>query len=515
MVFGDLADRAQWPYDDESYEAHNTYFGSGKPTRAWLGVPLTVGHEIIGVISAQSYTPNAFRPEHVQFLSTVANQAAVAIQNARLFNDRERRIGELATLNQIARELNSSLETDQLLRLLFEQVRQIMNIRYFHIVLSYPERKELEFRFNFEDGQIKPSGSKSATQGGLVPYVLETRQPLLIKGDTNDFCLRMGIERIGIGARCWMGVPMIAGDRVLGVIIVPSYTDEDAYDQDHVTLLSTVATQAAIALENAQLFAERERRIAELSILNKIARDLTATLDVHQLLERMLDHALTATGAPFGSIFRYDEHRRGLRPMAHVGYERDIVQMANRDNIWSLDVGLIGRVFRTGDSLLTTDVTRDPDYFAADPSVRSELLVPIRKDDRVLGVLNLESPLVGAFDLEHQRFVEQLAAQTAIALENARLYDEAQARILQLDTLNDLSSVLSSQLDPETVFETLYERVSILFNPAAFFVGLVDKENQVINYPVHDRERGAHLRRDRRRWAWASPVGSSSRAARW
>jgi GAF domain-containing protein len=483
VVFADLADRAQWPYDDESYAARRTFFGSGKATRGWLGVPLTVGHEIIGLISAQSYTPNAFRPEHVQFLSTVANQAAVAIQNARLFNDRERRIGELATLNQIARELNSSLETDQLLRLLFEQVRQIMKIRFFHIVLAHPERKELEFRFNFEDGQMKPSRVEPVAQGGLVPYVMETRQPLLIKGDTNDFCLRMGIERTGIGARCWMGVPMIAGDRVLGVIVVPSYTDENAYDQDHVTLLSTVATQAAIALENAQLFQERERRIAELSILNEIARDLTSTLDVHQLLERMLSHAQRATGAPFGSIFRYDENRRGLRPMAHTGYDQDIVLLANRDNIWSLDVGLIGRVFRTGDSLLMTDVTRDPDYFAADPTVRSELLVPIRKEARVLGVLNLESPQVGAFDLEHQRFVEQLAAQTAIALENARLYDEAQNRILQLDTLNDLSSVLSSQLDPETVFETLYERVSILFSPAAFFVGLVDKEKQVVTYP--------------------------------
>jgi GAF domain-containing protein len=270
---------------------------------------------------------------------------------------------------------------------------------------------------------------------------------------------------------------------VLGVIVVPSYTDENAYDQDHVTLLSTVATQAAIALENAQLFQERERRIAELSILNEIARDLTSTLDVHQLLERMLSHAQRATGAPFGSIFRYDENRRGLRPMAHTGYDQDIVLLANRDNIWSLDVGLIGRVFRTGDSLLVTDVTRDPDYFPADPTVRSELLVPIRKEARVLGVLNLESPQVGAFDLEHQRFVEQLAAQTAIALENARLYDEAQNRILQLDTLNDLSSVLSSQLDPETVFETLYERVSILFSPAAFFVGLVDKEKQIVTYP--------------------------------
>ncbi len=491
VVFADLADRAQWPYDDESYEAHNTFFGSDKPTRSWMGVPLTVGHEIIGLISAQSYTPNAFRPEHIQFLSTVANQGAVAIQNARLFNDRERRIGELATLNQIARELSSSLETDQLLRLLFEQVRQIMNIRFFHIVLWHPERKELEFRFNYEDGQMRPARIEPAAQGGLVPYILETRQPLLIKGDTNDFCLRMGIERTGIAARCWMGVPMIAGDRVLGVIIVPSYSDEDAYDQDHVTLLSTVSSQAAVALENAQLFQERERRIAELSILNSIARDLTSTLDVQQLLERMLGHAQRATGAPFGSIFRYDENRRGLRPMAHVGYDHDIVQMGNRDNIWSLDVGLIGRVFRTGDSLLVPDVTLDPDYFAADNGVRTELLVPIRKEGRVLGVLNLESPLVGAFDLEHQRFVEQLAAQTAIALENARLYDEAQNRILQLDTLNDLSSVLSSQLDPETVFETLYERVSMLFNPAAFFVGLVDKEHQVINYPfmIENEER--------------------------
>ena len=106
----------------------------------------------------------------MQFLSTAANQAAVAIPNARLFTDRERRIGELATLNQIARELNASLELDQLLRLLFEQVRQIMDLRFFHIALWHPEHEELEFRFNFEDGAFRPprrSAGAAGRAGGL------------------------------------------------------------------------------------------------------------------------------------------------------------------------------------------------------------------------------------------------------------------------------------------------------------------------------------------------------------
>jgi PAS domain S-box-containing protein len=475
LVIHDLADPAQRP----PYLIGTSY-GKGA-SRSWVGVPLTVGQEVVGVLSLQSYEPNVFSPEQVQFLSTVGNQTAVAIQNAHLFNERERRITELATLNQIARDLNTALELDPLLNLIYDQVTRVMDTNNFDIVLWHPERNELEFRLLRRDGVIVPPVTRPPSKG-VTPYILSTRQPLLIQGDSRVFCERMGIPHYGQPSRSFLGVPMVVSDRVLGAILVQSTERDDVYDEEHLTLLGTIAAQAAIAIENAQLFQERERRIAELSALNEISRDLTSTLDASQLMERLLGHVIDVTEAHAGGIYRYDTARGGLRLLATRGIH-DLEALRHLSQTWPVERGLMGKTYREKRTILVRDVALEPDYVDVEPGVRSELMVPILKEDTVLGVIALDSQEPNGFDDDDRRFVEQLAAQAAIALHNSRLYDEAQMRILQLDALNQLGHVLSAALDTESVFRTLYERITNFFEVSGFFVGLVDRERDMITFP--------------------------------
>ncbi|MDQ2810010.1 MAG: GAF domain-containing protein, partial [Chloroflexota bacterium] len=476
MVVNDMED----PTNPDS-PAGGNHYGVGV-TRTWVGVPLLVGGRPIGLLSVQSTKPHAFNAEQVQFLSTVATSCAVAIQNAQLFREGRRRVDELATLNAIARDLNTVHELDPLLTLIYDQVGRVLDTTNFQIGLWYPQRNELEFRFIRQGGELKALAVRPPS-GGVTPYILHTRQPLLIRGDSAAWSRQMGLTHVGEPSRCFLGAPMIIGDRALGVILVYNTERDDAYDAENLTLLSTIAAQAASAIENVQLFQERERRINELSILNEVARDLTATLDASSLMERLLGHVMQFTNAGFGSIFRYDRQRNGLRLLATQGI-RDTAMIRELAQTWPLDRGLMGRAARTRQSLLIADVTLEPDYVNLNPRVQSELIVPILKEDQLLGVISISSHLVNGFATDDVRFVEQLASQAAIALDNSRLYDEAQTRVLQLDTLNQLGNVLSAALDVESIFETLYERITNFFEVTAFYIALTDEENQQILFPL-------------------------------
>jgi|GEM_PF-501190 len=497
VVIHDLED----PNNPASPEAGNHY-GVGV-TRTWVGVPLLVGGQAIGVLSVQSTTPHAFNAEQVQFLTTVATSCAVAIQNAQLFREGRRRMDELATLNAIARDLNTVHELDPLLTLIYDQVGRVLDTTNFQIGLWYPQRNELEFRFICQGGAIKAPVMRPPS-GGITPYILHTRQPLLIRGDSAAWSRQMGLTHVGEPSRCFLGVPMIIGDRALGVILVYNTERDDAYDEENLTLLSTIAAQAASAIENVQLFQERERRINELSILNEVARDLTATLDASSLMERLLGHVMQFTHATFGSIFRYDRQRNGLRLLATQGI-RDTATIRELAQTWPLDRGLMGRAARTRQSLLIPDVTLEPDYVPLNVRVQSELIVPILKEDQLLGAITISSHLVNGFAADDVRFVEQLAAQAAIALDNSRLYDEAQTRVLQLDTLNQLGNVLSAALDAESIFETLYERITNFFEVCSFYIALTDRENNRIVFPLLvdiDEETGEESRIANETSAW-------------
>ncbi len=461
--------------------ASGNHYGVGV-TRSWVGVPLLVGGHPIGVLSVQSTKPHAFNTDQVQFLTTVATSCAVAIQNAQLFREGQRRVDELATLNAIARDLNTVHELDPLLTLIYDQVGRVLDTTNFQIGLWYPQRNEIEFRFIRQGGELYAPVSRPPS-GGITPYLLHTRQPLLIRGDSAAWSRQMGLTHVGEPSRCFLGAPMVIGDRALGVILVYNTERDDAYDEDNLTLLSTIAAQAASAIENVQLFQERERRINELSILNEVARDLTATLDASSLMERLLGHVMQFTNAAFGSIFRYDRQRNGLRLLATQGIH-DTATLRDLAQTWPLERGLLGRAARTHHSLLIPNVALEPDYVNLNDRVQSELIVPVLKESQLLGAISISSPLINGFAGDDVRFVEQLASQAAIALDNSRLYDEAQTRVLQLDTLNQLGNVLSAALDVESIFETLYERITNFFEVAAFYIALTDEENHQILFPL-------------------------------
>lgn len=197
--------------------------------------------------------------------------------------DLERRVRELHSLQAVGRALSASLDLDTILRAIYEQIAQLMPVHVFYVALYNPLTDEVRFPL-FVEGERQVQWPARRAGNGLTEYVLRSREPLLIRRDFDAALQELGVDFIGWHrAACWLGVPIVAGDQPLGVIAVQSLMAEEIYDTSHQKVLSTIAAQAAIAIQNARLYARTDealaRRVQELDSILRTTRDGVLLVD--------------------------------------------------------------------------------------------------------------------------------------------------------------------------------------------------------------------------------------------
>jgi signal transduction histidine kinase len=194
----------------------------------------------------------------------------------------QRRVQELSSLQAVGQALSASLDIKAVVAAIYDQVTRLMPARNFYVALYNSQFDEVAFPLAVEDGERVRWRSRR-TGSGLTEYVLRTRAPLLIRGDVDARLEALGVASIGRSAECWLGVPILAADEVLGVIAVQSYETPEAYDASHQQVLTTIAAQAAVAIQNARLYARTDealaRRVQELDSILRTAREGILLLD--------------------------------------------------------------------------------------------------------------------------------------------------------------------------------------------------------------------------------------------
>jgi PAS domain S-box-containing protein len=388
---------------------------------ASVSVPIQIADRVIGVLEVEAEQPGAFTEEDAAALEIAADQLAVAVENANLLQQTQRRVAELATVNEIGRAISSALHTDQLAELIYGQVSNLLNTRNFHIAHYQPESGLIDVEFLVERGQRQPPVLLTLGQG-LTSHVLRTGEPTLLTNGVEEFMRERDLVETRQVAKSWLGVPMIAEDRVIGAIAVQSFDREGAFDAGHLELLTTIAGQAATAYHNASLFQERQQRIEQLNVLSETAQAISATLDLEALLEVIYQQAsrIVDTTNFFIALWEEDE--------AEISFPF-VVDPEQRDD-WqpqAKEVGLTGIVVDTGRPLLLPTVEAELDRnsgLEVDLGLcRSWLGVPMIAEDKVLGVIAVQDyEQECAYNPEHVRLLSTLAAQAAVALRNAQLY---------------------------------------------------------------------------------------------
>lgn len=266
-------------------------------TRSEMALPLISRGAVLGALTIQSELESAFTQEDITSLQTMSDLIANIIENTRLFSQTEERAEELTLLNEMARAFTQTLDVDTVIENTFHYTGQLMDADNFYLGLYHPAENEIEFKLFTEDGRrIPPPEERFKLGAGLTDRIVSTRAPLLIEEDVETYLRGLGLEPRGRPALCWLGVPMLQGEEVIGVIAVQSYHAPRQYNRRHVELLSAVANQATVAINNARLFQQTQARARREALLREITARVHASGDPDTILRTAVREVSTALG---------------------------------------------------------------------------------------------------------------------------------------------------------------------------------------------------------------------------
>ncbi len=403
---------------------------------SYAGAPLQVKGEVTGFLDLTSLTPNFYNQTHADRLKAFADQVAIAVENARLFEEAQQRADELSTLLDIGLAATSGLEMDTLLRALLEKCKHILPIEAFYIATYNNETEMIGFPLFYDKGEISVLPPHEIRQSpGLTGYIIQSRQMLYLPDALTEEVMRKYniIDFGGDPSHSYVGVPLLVGDRVVGVISMQS-SQPNAYHPEQIRLLETIATQAAGAIENARLFEEVRLRAEEMTALFDIGITVTSGLDMEQVLKTLLEKCRQVLPVEAFYIAILDPDT-GLihHPLAYdLGEYLEIPTRDIRQN-----PGVSGHVINTRQTLYIPDII-SPDavttyqiFRTSGNPTRAYVGVPMIVGDRIVGVISMQSYQPNAYDPGKIRLLETIATQAAVAIENSRLYAKAQEEIRQ------------------------------------------------------------------------------------
>jgi len=368
----------------------------------------------------------------------------------------------LSTLIEINHEITSILDIDQLLKKIAELTQRIVPYQIFAIFLHDEQEGDLYFRFALGHSAEIVENLRIAMGDGLVGTAALERKPIVVDDVRTD---PRYIEAVN-AARSELAVPLISKNKVVGVLDIES-PEVGYFNEEQVRLLSLLASQIAIAIENAGLYESERRNREQLALLYDISLDMGSTLEVGELVQKIAAAVKSTVNYQIFSIFHFDEKQHVLRPRIIIRYNAREHQKLSVP----LGTGLVGTAAQLNQPLRVGDVTKDARYLAVHPETRSEMVVPLVSKGRVIGVIDLESTQLNYFTEYHERFLVTLATRISSALMNAELYERVSENERRMDREMKIAREIQHQLMPEEVPSMPPLSVAALFKPVEHLAG--------------------------------------------
>ena len=390
-------------------------------------IPLAVKGQAIGVVKLESRDRERdYSAQELTLAVTLANQAAVSLENARLLIETQVRAEEQAILNETARALAASQDVDSVLSEAYRGVSRLLDASNFYVMLYDPKDNEAMLAMQVVDGQAEwPRTIQPIERLGLTERLVTTRQPLLIPDRVGEYVERLGLSTgplsRGRVSAAWLGVPMQIRDQVLGTMVVLSYTTPRAYDSYSQELLSAVANQAALALENVRLLERTQDALAEVQA-------------VHQSYLRQA----------------WQQHLRQREMLARSGFLHDQLESEHPEDaevvtdLWRPEME---RAVATGAAVSMRDGDGDKE--------RTALAAPITLRGQTLGVIGVEEPVGDRqWTADEIALVESVSEQLAQALESARLFADTQRSAERERLIGEITAKIRASTDMKAILET-------------------------------------------------------------
>jgi len=418
---------------------------SSQGVYAWMGVPLNSGTETMGALSVGSRDATVtYTRAQLDLLQAVADQTVGAIVKARLLQETQQRAHQLATLNEITRQLTSTLEQEPLLQNILDNAVTILNSEAGTLFLVDEHSEDLIFSVTVGPVAGNLLGQRLPAGTGVVGRSVQTRSPIIENDAQRTMSTRFDNtdKQTGFTSRSLIAVPMQIKDRVLGVIEVINRRDGLPFVADDQNILTAFAGQAAVAMENARLLAmtdqELEARVEELQVMGRIVRELNASLEVDRAMRITLEWAIRQSNAEAGLIGMLEDDR--IRLMAHEGYEE--IFSDSTDEYLTLDMPTVQTAIESGQPSQVSLIVAG--QYGILPTAHTQIVIPIRREAQVIGLLLLEST---SDSQENLAFLNRLSDNAAIAISNAQLYDEVQrANVAKSDFVSFVAHELKNPM---------------------------------------------------------------------
>jgi PAS domain S-box-containing protein len=423
-------------------------------TEAWVGVPLITSERTIGCLAVFSTSPNAqFTQADLELLTILSGQVSVAIENALLYKQAQGRASQLEALNRIMALITASLDTQEVLAQVCKAVIELVTGQHSAVYL-YDEKQNrcsLAYGEHLSERFVEKTNTSTTIQEDRIRCV-HSDQPVVMadlnqSNATNDY-----IELLRAEGICALAdFPLATPDGRVGILSV-YYNSPHTFSPDEIELVQTLAYQAALAASNARLYAMADRALArradQLAILENVGRELAAAVNSPRLFDMILDYALRFTNSPWGGLSLYDPFTNMLQVKASRGYPKIEAR-------YSIERTLSGQALQTRQPVCVGETRNLPGYVdLTNGAARSQLSIPIIHEERVLGVLTLESDRPDAYSENDQNFIGQLATQAGVAVVNAELYAEIQRRLREQSMLYQVGARLVATPELDGVMQT-------------------------------------------------------------
>lgn len=445
-------------------------------------VPIMTGEHELGVLVLDNFnTPAAFQAVDEAILVSLTQQVALSLENVRLMQTTQEWAGQLQALNAAAGALTSSLQRDELIHSLLDRMASVIPYDTAILWLRQENRMVVADARGFDDNEERIGLTVSVGDSVLLEEMTHTGQPIIVDDVRSDARFTSLVEPRYLA---WMGIPLITKGQVMGVLAIEK-VEANFYTDEQMQLSTTFASQAVVAIDNANLFEESTRRAAELDersqrlgMLNRFSSELGASLSAEQVLSLTANQVMAALQFERAMLFQLDKNNRD--------YLLNVLPEENtRPNMYrALPHSAILDHLRESQTIYTAEnVPQDQNLASLKDfleNTASLLILPLAGSNRTYAIL-LQSPEPRHFVATEIELARTISNQASIALKNADLFQSTRATAERLAILNQVSHAISASLNPEDIYRSAHEATIRLMPVDAFVIMLLDEKTRDVN----------------------------------
>ncbi|MBN1679466.1 MAG: GAF domain-containing protein [Anaerolineae bacterium] len=396
-------------------------------------MPLITPEGVVGVISVQSYEPNAYTADDIALLETIAGSVATAVRNAQLYDNVSQQLAALSTLHQMGLEMATAHDPDTIIQLTITSALTLFHSSQVRLYLNQTGTWPTQMWRGHETGirgQSRIRASEHLELDSVTRQVEQSQQPVVITDLNEQPDLQTEYDMPWL-VQSLVSYPVRYGEQSFGVLTL-LHSEPQAYDRDMLRTIELVTMQAADAFENARHTITLHRRLEEVSALQNMARDVSSRQSLDEILHITVRALQDVYHCKSVSLALYNSETEEVITQAAVGLEAQYIEQGR----FKLGEFVAGEVVATGQMIYVPDTHSDDRFRLIDPDVRSMLTVPLTIHDRIIGTLSIDSKTPDAFTPDHERVLTIAGGQIAAIIETIRLLEETRQRAAELANAN-------------------------------------------------------------------------------